>query len=166
MILPAGYFNIFGVLFRDITVAPGGTNTDLTVKFVCPSVSTKFVGTLVLSGNDPVHPITTLTFGAEGVPVGMRVLVLGADGTHYPVVDDIEVKSSRSKVNAHLRNVPLTSIEPPASWAEIRYHYMTALPPTADGEVYQLRVQVGNRKQVVNFALAPGEFRQLVITLP
>src|SRR5205823_5562006 len=74
--LPSNYYNpITGALIKDIVVPPGGTNTDLTVVFKAPSVAAKFVGTLTLASNDPVHPTTTLIFGAEGVPVGIRVLV-------------------------------------------------------------------------------------------
>ena len=96
----------------------------------------------------------------------MRVLILGADGTPFPVVDDIMLKSSKAKVNSHFKDVPLTTIDPPESWKRIQFHYMTALNPAEDGNEYELRVQVGNRKQTLNFTLTPGEFREFTIKLP
>lgn len=151
---------------KDIVVPPGGTNTDLAVKFTCTTVTTKAVGTLTLTSNDLVHPTTTLVFGAEGVPVGMRVVVVGHDGTPYPVVDSIKLKSSAGKVNTHLKDVPLTTIDPPQSWKRIQYHFMTALDPDAAGTSYDLLVQVGNKKQTHSFTLMPGEFKELTVTLP
>ena len=180
--LPASYYvkdkigNIISV--NDIVVAPGASSLDLIVGFTCPSVLTKFVGTLTLASNDPVHPITTLVFGAEGVPVGMRVLVVGADGTPYPIVDDIQLKrDGKPKTKVHLKDVPLTTVDPPASWKRIQYHYQTALAPTGtgegadnavgdDGNSYELRVKVGKKTQTLTFTLGASEFKQIVITLP
>jgi len=168
LVLPALYINpLTGAIWKPIVVQPGETNTDLTVKFVTPFSAPKFTGTLTLSSNDPARPVTTLVFGAEGVPVGMRVLVVDAAGNPYPVVDDIQLKyNGDSKTNDHLKNVHVTLIDPPASWQRIEYHYMTALAPTSSGNTYELRVQVGNKKQTVNFSLSADEFKQLVITLP
>jgi hypothetical protein len=96
----------------------------------------------------------------------MRVLVVGPNGAPYPSVDDIKLVNSAKKVNSHLRGVPLTTIDPPASWKRIQYHVMTALPPTGDASAYSLRVQAGSKKGAVAFRLAAGEFKQIVITLP
>jgi hypothetical protein len=150
----------------DQVVPAGGTNTNLTVGFKATVLTTKAVGVLTLSTNDLAHPTTRLTFGAEVVPVGMRVLVVRADGTPYPVVDEIKLKNESKKVNAHLKDAPLTIIDPPASWSRIQYHYMTTLPPTDDASTYELQVKVGNRKQTVTFSLAADEFKQLVVTFP
>lgn len=172
IVLPSSYY-VFkdGILIHtnDIVVAPGAGNLDLTVKFTCPSVLTKFVGTLTLASNDPVHPTTTLIFGAEGVPVGMRVLVLQADGTPCPIVDDIKVKSKheKPKINVHLKDVSLTTIDPPASRQRIQYHFQTALPATDDDDdYYEIRVKVGKKTRSPTFTLGTSEFKQITITLP
>jgi hypothetical protein len=168
IVLPSTYYNPFtGQLIRDIVVAPGGVNTDLKVTFT-PSLQTfKAVGTLTLTSNDPDNLATTLVFGAEGVPVGMRVLVVGTDGTPYPIIDKIKLKSKApNKVATDLKGVPLTTIDPPESWQRIQFHYMTALDPAADGSDYTLEVKVGNNKQKLDFTLGPDEFRDLTVTLP
>jgi hypothetical protein len=156
---------LLGRLVKDIVIPPGGTNTDLTMTFTASIATVKAVGTLPLTSNDPTAPTTTLTFGAEAVPVGMRVLVVDADGNPYPSVDDIKLTNPSLKVSTHLRDVPLTTIDPPASWKRIQYHYMTALLPTSGSNTYTLRVQVGNKKQTVQFMLDPDQFQQIVVTL-
>jgi hypothetical protein len=78
----------------------------------------------------------------------------------------MKLKSSNSKVNTHLKDVSLTTIDPPDTWKRIQYHYMTALDPVGDGGSYELRVQVDNKKQTLNFTLGAGEFRELTIMLP
>lgn len=166
-VLPSSYYNPFtGGLLRDIVVAPGTVNTDLQVMFTATQSTFKAVGTLTLTSNDPLNPTTTLVFGAEGVPIGMRVLIVDGDGTPYPAVDQIKLKSNKAKANTHLKDVPLTTIDPPASWKRIQFHYMTALDPAEDGSDYTLEVQAGNKKQKLNFTLTPDEFQQLTVTLP
>src|SRR5262249_55971092 len=113
---------------------------------------------------------TTLTFGAEGVPVGMRVLVVGADGTPYPVVDEIVLKGFGTPgTDVQLKDVPLTTIDPPESWKRIQYHYMTPLPPTdpsKNGPVYLLQARAGKSSKSVTFTLGAHEFKQITLTLP
>jgi hypothetical protein len=167
VLLPASYF-LNGRMISDIEIPAGGVNTDLTVKFTSSVTSrtTKAVGTLTLRSNDLARPNTNLVFGAEVVAPGMRVLIVEADGTPVPVGDDIMLKSSKSKVETHLKDVPLTTIDPPVSWKQIQFHYVTALYPAEDGNEYELRVQAGNRKQTLTFTLIPGEFKELTIKLP
>ena len=134
---------------------PGGINTDLTVKFATPFVQTKFVGILTLTSNDPINPTTTLTFGAEGVPVGMRVLVVQADGTPYDVVEySPEVYRETEAQHASYQRAA-SHYQPAGSWKTIQYDYMTALAPTNGDDVYELTVKVKNKKQTVTFTLAP-----------
>jgi len=165
-VLPSSYF-FLGRLIRDIEIPPGGVNTDLTVKFTSSITvrTTKAVGTLTLTSNDLARPSTSLFFGAEVVAPGMRVIVVGPDGNPLPLVDSITLKSSRGKVNTHVRNIQLTTIDPPDSWKRIQYHYMATLDPAADGNDYELRAQVGNKTRAMSFTLSPGEFKELVITL-
>jgi hypothetical protein len=168
IVLPSGYYNPFtGTLIKDIVIPPGDVNTDLKVTFT-PTVNTfKAVGILALGSNDPQNPTTKLTFGAEGVPVGMRVVVVGGDGMPYPVVDSLKLKSSNKvDVNTHIKDVPLTTIDPPDSWQRIQFHYMTGLDPAEGGSNYTLEVKVGNMKKKLDFTLAPGEFQELTVMLP
>ena len=170
IVLPSSYYGKDGkTIVNDIVVAPGASNQDLIVKFTTPSVKTKFVGTLTLISNDLVHPTTTLIFGAEGVPVGMRVLVVKADGTPCPVVNDLTLKSKHKnpKTNVHLKHVSLRTIDPPKSWQRIQFHYQTALPPSNDADdAYELKVKVGSKSQTLKFTLGTSEFKQIILTLP
>ena len=168
IVLPADYYNpLTSELLKDIVVEPGGVNTDLSVSFTPTTTTFKAEGTLTMTSDDAQNPTTTLVFGAEGVPVGVRVLVVGGDGTPYPVVDEIKLKSKKpNKFKSDLKAVPLTTIDPPESWKRIQFHYMTALDPAEDGTDYALEVKVGNNKQDVDFTLAPDEFRELTVTLP
>ena len=126
-------------------------------------------GTLSLASNDPIHPITTLTFGAEGVPVGIRLIVLQSDGTPYSEVDDITLKNKheKPKIDIKVKDNRLVTIDPPTAWTRIRYHFQTALPPTDDADdYYEVKVKVGKKSQTLTFTLGSFEFNQIVITLP
>jgi hypothetical protein len=73
-VLPSSYF-FLGRLIKDITVPPGGVNTDLTVKFTAGQLTaTKPVGKLTLTSNDLAHRATTLTFGGSQILVGTAAL--------------------------------------------------------------------------------------------
>ena len=171
VVLPASYYNSSThTLVKDIVVAPGQTNTDLVVAFTCPSVGTKFVGTLSLSSDDPLHPVQTLVFGAEGVPVGIRVLVVNSSNTPYQSVDQITVNGGPNHTKINLKNAPLKVIVPPKSWKTIQYQLMAALPSSSTSfppkvYPYTLDVRMGNKHQTMSFTLGVKEFKQVVITL-
>ena len=63
----------------------------------------------------------------------------------------------------------LTTISPPQSCQQIRFHLETALPTTnasgGNGSRYRLLVRVGNRHQTVEFTLGPCDFREVFVTL-
>jgi hypothetical protein len=162
-VLPSSYF-FLGRLINDITVPPGGVNTDLTVKFTSSIRISKASGTLTVTSNDLLNPKKTLTFGAEGVPAGVRVLVVGADEVPLPTVDEIILTSQSPEVNIHQTALPLVTIDPPESWKRIQYHYTAELPPTQQGAApYSLSLQVGNKKRILNFPLGAAEFKELTI---
>jgi len=164
--LPSEYYSpLTGALLKDISVLPGQTNHDLTVQFTTPATSSKFVGTLTLTGNDPVHPTSTLIFGAEGVAPGVRVLVVHSDGTPYPIVDKISLKSKTLQLKDQT-SLPLRTLNPPQTWKRIQYHYVAAPKPTTGSDVYQLTATVKGKSQTASFPLKTGEFKDLVLTIP
>jgi hypothetical protein len=167
VVLPSIYYNrITGKLDRPIVILPGATNTDLHVALLCESIAPKLLGSLTLTSNDPVTPKQTMVFGAEGVPMGMRVLVLQSTGVPCPTVDEIILSGGPRLVRTDLKNVTLKTISPPTSWEVIRYHYTAALAAATTSDEYTLTVKVGNITQTTKFALAAQEFNQIVIKLP
>jgi hypothetical protein len=149
-------------------ILPSGASTVLTVTFAPTSVARTLLGTLTLNSNDPLHLTTTLNFCGEGVPIGMRLLVLQANGAPYATVDQINLTSHGVKpnTNANLKNVPLKTA---ANCQPISYHYETALPATStsgqQGSYYDVVVKAGNKSQSLSFTLGTCDFKQIAITL-
>jgi hypothetical protein len=105
------------------------------------------------------------------VPNGIRVLVLQTNGTPYNLVDQIAVAQGPPQSQVNLKNVPLTTIGPPASCQPILYHADVALPPSntsgKNGSAYRLQVKIGPGKPVTqDFTLGTCEFKPLTITVP
>jgi hypothetical protein len=153
-----------------IRLAPNAS-TELNVRFAPPSIARRFDGTLTLASDDLATPSKLVSFCGEGAPIGIRVLVLQADGTPYSTVDQITLSSYGVRPNAStsVRDAPLTAISPPASCQTIRYHYETALPATETsdtrGSYYNVKAKVGNKAQSVSFTLGECEFKEIVLAL-
>jgi len=154
-----------------IRLAPNAS-TNLTVTFTPGSVARRLDGALSIFHNDLLSPNpAVVTFCGEGAPIGMRVLVLQSNGTPYATVDQITLSSYgvTPNTNVNLKNVPLTTINPPTTCQTIRFHYETALPSTAKngprGSYYNVRVKVGKKAQSVSFTLGTCDFKEIVITL-
>jgi len=147
---------------------PPGASTVLNVTFAPTSVTRILSGTLTLASNDPIHPTTTVNFCGEGVPIGMRVLVVQGNGTPYAAVDQITLTSFGVKpsANVSLKNAALMAAN---SCQPISFHYEAALPATTTtgqrGSSYNLSVRVGKKSQSLSFTLGSCDFKQVVITL-
>jgi hypothetical protein len=147
---------------------PPGASTVLNVTFAPTSVTRILSGTLNLASNDPIHPTTTVNFCGEGVPIGMRVLVVQGNGAPYAAVDQITLTSYGVKpiTNVSLKDAPLRTA---SSCQPISFHYETVLPATTTtgqrGSSYNLSVRVGKKSQSLSFTLGTCDFKQIVITL-
>ncbi len=54
-------------LIRPIVVPPGGTNSDLRIRFLCTSAIAGQAGTLTLTSNSPVAGTQQIKFNVTGV---------------------------------------------------------------------------------------------------
>ncbi len=154
-----------------VRLAPN-SSTNFTVTFAPHSVMRRSNGSLVFTTNDPVHSTVTDTFCGEGLNTGFRVLVLQANGTPYPSVDQINLASFGVKpsTSLFLKNASLVTVNPPTSCDVIQYQMeKMPLPATNQankkGSYYTLKVKVGAKSQGVSFTLAPSDFLQIVIKL-
>jgi hypothetical protein len=149
-----------------LRIAPGGT-ASMTVTFAPQIVAPSIPGTLTIHSNDPVHPATAVSFCGEGLPSGIRLIVLQANGTPYPVVDQITITGGPPKTNINVNPVPLVNLGPPASCETVKYHLQASLLPTnvagQNGSSFELKVRVGNKTQRVTFTLLSCEFKQMTV---
>jgi len=168
-------FSVTGAGFSLVPPTPTGFNLDagqyrdLGLRYTATGFTTS-VGSLNFTSDDQCQPTASYPLCAEGVPTGIRVLVKAADGTPYPVLDQLTINGVPHQTT-NLKNLPLTTLNPPQSCETRQYHYRSALPPTGTGSgnsdgSYELRVRAANQQLKQNFTLAAGEFKDLVITLP
>ena len=142
----------------------------MTVTFAPQVVGPSLPGTLTIHGNDPVHPNTVVSFCGEGLPNGIRVIVLQANGVPYPVVDQITITGGPAHTNVNSNPVPLFNLGPPASCEPVRYHLQSGLLPTntvgQNGSNYELKVRVGNKTKKLTFTLGNCEYKLITVSLP
>ena len=108
----------------------------------------------------------------EAVGRGIRVLAVDPAGIPVPKVDMLKLQANgvSSPPNINLKNLPLQTIDPPASCQRIQMQYenqaLAVTNQTAPkGSYYTLTVTVGNKKSTVTFGLAVNEFKLIVVTV-
>jgi hypothetical protein len=77
----------------------------------------------------------------------------------------------RNNVNENLKNVNLTTINPPTVCQQVRFQYENQnLPDTTragnQGAYYDLTITVGNKAKTISFTLGINEFKEIVMTIP
>jgi hypothetical protein len=126
-------------------------------------------------GPTPTAPAVTRTVNlcGESVGRGIRVLAVHPDGTPYSSLKSLKLISHgfHSNVNINLKNLSLTTIDPPTSCQRIQFQYENQNLPSTDkagnqGAYYTLTVTAGNQAQTQTFTLAVNEFKVLVLTVP
>ncbi|MFL6513797.1 MAG: choice-of-anchor D domain-containing protein [Chthoniobacterales bacterium] len=148
-----------------------GHSTQLTFNFAPTTAGNAQPGTLTLTDNDPVHPITRVDLCGDGAAQpGVRVLVVHADGTAYPIVDQIMIKGKGIAVNQNVTNVALVGGD--LTNCEPQYHYQTVLPvnevPAGKhhrASSYQLNVKIGRQKRTFTFTVQDCQFETIVVTI-
>jgi Abnormal spindle-like microcephaly-assoc'd, ASPM-SPD-2-Hydin len=115
----------------------------------------------------------TVNLCGESVGRGIRVLAVQSDGTPYPSLKSLKLISHgfHTAVNVNLKNLALTTIDPPTSCQRIQFQYENQDLPSTDkagnqGGYYTLTVTAGNQSQTITFTLAVNEFKVIVLTVP
>jgi Abnormal spindle-like microcephaly-assoc'd, ASPM-SPD-2-Hydin len=138
----------------------------------------KLTGTMTITdtmGSAPTAPPVSRTVNlcGESVGRGIRVLAVHPDGTPYASMKSLKLISHgfHTNVNINLKNLSLTTIDPPTSCRRIQFQYENQNLPSTDksgnqGAYYTLTVTVGNQAQTVSFTLAVNEFKVIVLTVP
>jgi hypothetical protein len=108
----------------------------------------------------------------ESVGRGIRVLIKNNVGTTVTNVDKLSLQSHgvTNPVNVNLKNVGLTTINPPTSCQQIQFHYENQTLQVAGtaanpGSYYSLTAQVGNKHATLSFTLNLNEFKQITLTV-
>jgi photosystem II stability/assembly factor-like uncharacterized protein len=108
----------------------------------------------------------------ESVGRGIRVLVVGLNGVPVSNVDMLKLQANgvASPPNINLKNLPLTTIDPPTSCTRIQMQYenqnLSSTDQTAPkSSYYTLTVTVGNKKSTLTFGLKVNEFKLIVVTV-
>jgi hypothetical protein len=157
-------------------VQPGSILTEQVTFKPVGSAATKVTGNLHVEDSFPEDPGNTVAkdvpLCGESVGRGIRVLVVNKAGTPVPKVDALQLKATgvSAPPNVNLKNLPLVTVDPPASCQRIQRHYENqALSTTSQtaprGSYYTLTTTVGNKKATSTFGLAVNEFKLLVVTV-
>ena len=149
-----------------------------------PSGSTgsyKVAGSLTIAHNvaGAVPPLTisdTVDLCGEAVGRGIRLLAFDTAGNPLPILKSLKLQGfgQVSKVNINLKDLTLTTINPPTSCVPIAFQYENQNLPTTDtvgsskpGSQYSLTVTTpGNQHAVVTFTLGINEFKVIRMTIP
>ena len=114
----------------------------------------------------------TVNLCGEAVGRGIRVLAVDVGGNPIPSLTSLSLRANgvAEPPNVNLKNVQLTTINPPASCQVIRYHYENQNLSTTDqsaprGSYYTLTVAVKGKKATQTFTLSANEFKVIVITV-
>ncbi|HXJ64043.1 MAG TPA: choice-of-anchor D domain-containing protein, partial [Actinomycetota bacterium] len=109
----------------------------------------------------------------EGVGRGFRVLAVNAAGTPYAQLKSLKLISHgfRNNVNTNLKNLNLTTLNPPTVCRQVQFQYENQnLPDTtragSQGAYYDLTITVGNKAKTISFTLGINEFKEIVMTIP
>ena len=146
------------------------------VTFRPTSPSRKVTGTLTLRDDLPFDTpkvSRSVDFCGESVGRGVRILVADTAGNIIPTLTEFHLQSTGTSpnVNINLGTVGLTTINPPTSCQQIKYHYENQLLPATEqtapkSSYYTINVGAGgNRKATETFTLGPQEFKQIVLTI-
>jgi hypothetical protein len=111
----------------------------------------------------------------EAVGRGIRVLAFDRAGNPLPSVTMLRLQSFGTvrKVNIVLKNLALTTINPPTSCQQIQFQYENQDLPSTDtggsakpGSQYSLSVYNGNQHADLTFTLRINEFKVIRVTIP
>jgi hypothetical protein len=111
----------------------------------------------------------------EAVGRGIRVLAFDRAGNPLSSVTMLKLQSFGTvrKVNVGLKNLALTTINPPTSCQQIQFQYENQDLPTTDtggsakpGSQYTLSVYNGNQHADLTFTLRINEFKVIRVTIP
>lgn len=115
----------------------------------------------------------TVAFCGESVGRGFRVKAVDANGTPFTQLKSLKLQSHgfRSNISENLKNLTLTTIDPPTTCRRVQYQYENQnLPDTTragnQGAYYDLTITVGNQSKTMSFTLGINEFKTIVMTIP
>jgi hypothetical protein len=155
--------------------APTSTLSE-EVTFHPTAPARKLTGSLLLRDELPFDTPKvgrSVDFCGESVGRGIRVLVADTAGNVIPSLTELHLQSTGTSpnVNINLKDVGVTTINPPTSCQQIRFHYENQLLPSTEetapkSSYYTLNVSAGgNRRATITFILGPQEFKQIVMTV-
>src|SRR5262249_2214725 len=132
----------------------------------------RFTGTFTVSDTNPEGPVsTTVQLCGEGVGRGIRVLVVGANGTPAASVSRLHLQShgTGQNVNINAQNLPLSGVPTSCNPSEQMHYQNQALPATDTlnqrSSYYNLDVTTGGKSTSITFTLGVAEFKTLVVTV-
>lgn len=158
-----------------LTRVPVSSSFNEPVTFHPTTTGRAITGTLTvgdtINGERPA--ITqSIPLCGEAVGRGIRVLVKDNHGNTVSKVDMLKLQSHgvTNPVNIQLKNLTLTTINPPTSCQQIQFHYenqgLQAVGTTSNrGAYYVLSITVGNKHYSNSFTLGVNEFKQITATV-
>jgi Abnormal spindle-like microcephaly-assoc'd, ASPM-SPD-2-Hydin len=155
-------------------------NEPVTFHPIGTTPSYKLTGTLTVQHNvagaaPPLSISETVDLCGEAVGRGIRVLALDPAGNPLTTIKMLKLQGFGfvNKVNENLKDLTLTTINPPTSCQQIQFQYQNQNLPTTDtngsgnpGSKYNLVVYSGNNHAEVTFTLGVNEFKIIRITVP
>ncbi|MFL5800091.1 MAG: choice-of-anchor D domain-containing protein [Actinomycetota bacterium] len=135
-------------------------------------------GTMTITDNMGAAPTAppvsrTVNLCGESVGRGVRVLAVHPNGAPYASLKSLKLISHgfHTNININLKNLSLTTIDPPTSCQRIQFQYENQNLASTDkagnqGAYYTLTVTAGNQAQTTSFTLAVNEFKVIVLTVP
>jgi hypothetical protein len=172
-----GPFSGPGATAPPTRLQPGSVLTEQVTFHPTTAPARKVVGNLHIEDSyplqDPLNVVAAdLPLCGESVGRGIRVLVVDLNGVPVPNVDMLKLQANgvASPPNINLKNLPLTTIDPPTSCTRIQMQYenqnLSSTDQTAPkSSYYTLTVTVGNKKSTLTFGLKVNEFKLIVVTV-